>query len=268
MKGKVAIVTGGAAGIGRGIVEVLLREGCKVTIADIDRDQGERTASGLADGSRQVQFVRTDVSAETDIQHAVDRTLERWGAVDILVNNAGTHFYKSVEDTTAEAWDRVMAADLRSHFLAVQKVLPIMKAQETRGAIVHISSIHALQTGPIHAVYAAAKGGVAALSRSIALECAAYGIRVNTVLPGMTRNSRVDRRMSGLTPEQKADREKEMSRNIPLGRIAEAVEIGEAVAFLASGKASFITGASLVGWRGIKPPDVAKLSGRRNLPNL
>ncbi|MBW7455476.1 SDR family oxidoreductase, partial [Paenibacillus sepulcri] len=142
--------------------------------------------------------------------------------------------------------DRVMAADLRSHFLAVQKVLPIMKQQATRGAIVNISSVHAMQTGPIHAAYAAAKGGVVALARSIALECAGYGIRVNTVLPGLTCNAHTHRWLAGLTAEQKADKEKEMSRNIPLGRIAEATEIGEAVAFLASDKASFITGASLV----------------------
>jgi NAD(P)-dependent dehydrogenase (short-subunit alcohol dehydrogenase family) len=246
MRGKVAIVTGAAAGIGRGIAEVLFREGCRVTVADWDEAQGERTAGELgASDSERIQFVRTDVSKEADIRRMIDRTLQRWGTVDILVNNVGTHYYRPIEKIGTEDWDRVLATDLRGHFLAIQAVLPQMRSSGG-GAIVNIASVHALQSQPHFSVYAAAKGGIVAMSRSLAMECSSCGVRINTVLPGLTRNANVDRSLSGLTPEERQRREQGMAKNIPLGRIAEPTDIGEAVAFLAGDRASFITGTTLV----------------------
>jgi NAD(P)-dependent dehydrogenase (short-subunit alcohol dehydrogenase family) len=245
MNGRVAIVTGGASGIGKGIAEVLLREGCKVMIADWNEQLGEQTIRDLTDDQERIGFIRTDVSKAADIQNVIDGTLERWTTLDILVNNVGTHYYRNMEDITIEEWDKVLGTDLRGHFLFAQKVLPHMKAQRS-GSIVNIASIHALQTSKQFTVYAAAKGGIVAMSRGMALECASYGIRVNTVLPGMTRNSGVEERFKKTSPEQRESKERDMAFNIPLGRIAEAVEIGEAVAFLASDRASFITGSSLV----------------------
>jgi NAD(P)-dependent dehydrogenase (short-subunit alcohol dehydrogenase family) len=245
MKGRVAIVTGGASGIGKGIAEVLLREGCKVMIADWNEQLGEQTIRELPIDQEYIGFIRTDVSKEDDIQNVIEGTLRRWGALDILVNNVGTHYYRDIEDVTIEDWDKVLSTDLRGHFLFAQKVLPHMKAKRS-GTIVNIASIHALQTLKQFTVYAAVKGGVVAMSRGMALECAPYGIRVNTVLPGMTRNSGIEERKKQTSPEQRERNERDIAINIPLGRIAEAVEIGEAVAFLASDRASFITGSSLV----------------------
>lgn len=246
MQGKVAIVTGAASGIGRGIAEVLVREGCRVTVADWDEAKGERTVRELnGDDSGRALFVRADMTKEADIEAIVDRTMERWGSADILVNNVGTHDYRPIEKFRAEDWDRLLAADLRGHFLAIQKVLPHMRSAGG-GAIVNISSVHALQSQPHFSVYAAAKGGIVAMSRSMAMECSACGIRINTVLPGLTRNDRIDRSLDGLGPDEKTSRERAMARNIPLGRIAEPTDIGEAVAFLASDRASFITGTTLV----------------------
>jgi len=245
MNGKVAIVTGGASGIGKGIAKVLLREGCNVIIADWNEQLGEQTIRELSVNQEQIGFIQTDVSKEADIQNVIDRTLKRWGTIDILVNNVGTHYHSDIEDVTIEAWDKVLNTDLRGHFLFIQKVLPHMKVNRS-GSIVNIASIHALQTLKQFSVYAAVKGGVVAMSKGMALECAPYGIRVNTVLPGMTRNSGIEEWQKQSSPEQREINEREMANNIPLGRIAEAVEIGEAVAFLASSRASFITGSSLV----------------------
>ncbi|MBM7565162.1 SDR family NAD(P)-dependent oxidoreductase [Paenibacillus sacheonensis] len=245
MQDRVAIVTGAASGIGRGIAEVLLREGCRVSVLDWNEEIGSRAVLEMTEDRDRVRFIRTDVSREADISHAVERTVAQWGTVDILVNNVGTHYHNSVERTTADDFDKVLTTDLRGHFLAIQNVLPFMKEQG-RGSIVNIASVHALQTQPHFSVYAAVKGGVVSMSRSIALEYAPLGIRINTVLPGMTRNSNVDRRMAPLNEKEREDLERKMARNIPLGRIAEAAEIGEAVAFLASDRASFITGSTLV----------------------
>ncbi|QHW33015.1 SDR family oxidoreductase [Paenibacillus rhizovicinus] len=244
MQGRVAIVTGAASGIGRGIAEVLLREGCSVSVLDWNEEEGKRAVLEMTDDRDRIQFIQTDVSKESDIIRAVEQTAAKWGTVDILVNNVGTHFYRAVEQITADDWDRVMTTDLRGHFLTMQKVLPIMKKQG-KGAIVNIASVHALQTVPHFAAYAAVKGGVVSMSRSIALEYASNGIRVNTVLPGMTRNSNIDKYLTSLDEKGREKAYRGMIRNIPVGRIAEPVEIGEAVAFLASDKAAFITGTTL-----------------------
>ncbi|THF75004.1 SDR family NAD(P)-dependent oxidoreductase [Cohnella fermenti] len=247
MQGRTAIVTGAAGGIGKGIAQVLLREGCNVAVLDWDEQEGERTAQALAasvNDAGRVLFVQTNMSVEADIVGAFEQTAKRWSRVDILVNNVGTHYYHPIEQIKAEDWDRVMATDLRGYFLTVRQAVPIMRRQG-RGAIVNIASVHANQTAPHCSAYAAVKGAVAAMGRSMALELAPEGIRVNTVLPGYTRNANIERQLAGLTEEERAASEREMSRNIPLGRLAEAVEIGDAVAFLAGDKASFITGASL-----------------------
>lgn len=244
MHNRVAVVTGAAGGIGKGIAEVLLREGCRVAIADWNEELGRQTAETMTEDKNRVLFLQTDVSKPEDIQRLMDETIARWGAIDIWVNNVGTHFYRKIENIAVEDWDRVIATDLRGHFLGMQQVLPHMKSRGS-GAIINIASIHALQTLPGASVYAAAKGGMIAMSRSLALETAPYGVRINTVLPGKTRNQQDDQRLAKVPLEERPNKEREMARNIPLGRIAEASEIGEAVAFLASDRAAFITGTTL-----------------------
>ncbi|WP_281888669.1 SDR family NAD(P)-dependent oxidoreductase [Paenibacillus sp. YYML68] len=245
MVNKVAMVTGAASGIGRGIAEVLLRSGYRVAVLDWNAEDGERVLHEWSAYGEQVCFIRTDVSKEADIGSAVEQTERQWGTIDVLVNNVGTHYYKPVEDVTLADWERVMTTDLRGYFLLIQRVLPIMK-RSGGGSIINITSVHANVTFPNYSTYAAIKGGVVAMTRSMALEFAPHRIRVNAILPGLTRNAGIDRYLASFTPEERQSKEHEMTSSIPLGRMAEPQDIGEAVAFLASDKASFITGASLV----------------------
>lgn len=244
MRNKVAVVTGAAGGIGKGIAEVLHREGCRVIIADWNEELGRHAASEIAGGGGRAVFLRMDVSRPTDIRSVVDETLERWGAIDVWVNNIGTHYYRRVEAIAVEEWDRVIDTDLRGHFLCMQAVLPHMK-DRGGGAIVNIASVQALQSLPGASAYAAAKGGIIAMSRALALEAATSGVRINTVLPGKTRIGRDDERLAKASPGDRERMERDMARNIPLGRIGMPADVGEAVAFLASDRASFITGTTL-----------------------
>ncbi|QTH40843.1 MULTISPECIES: SDR family NAD(P)-dependent oxidoreductase [Paenibacillaceae] len=245
MKGKVAIVTGAAGGIGRGIVEVLLREGCRVAMLDWNEDAGQAAMSELTATGGEVLFIRTDVAKEEELQAAVEQTVSQFGDVHILVNNVGTHYYRPVEQIHSEELDRVLRTDLKGQFLLIQQVLPHMKRNQS-GSIINIASVHAHVTLPGFSSYAAIKGGVTAMSRSLALELAPFGIRINAVLPGLTRNIAMDRYLSTIPVDNRKTREAELTRNIPLGRMAEPDEIGELVAFLASDKASYMTGSSLV----------------------
>lgn len=244
MHNRVAVVTGAAGGIGKGIAEVLLREGCRVVIADWNEELGRSSAGELAQGGDRAVFRRMDVSHPPDILSVMDDTIERWGAIDIWVNNIGTHYYRRVEAIAVEDWDRVIDTDLRGHFLCMQAVLPHMKDKRS-GTIVNIASVQALQSLPGASAYAAAKGGIIAMSRALALEAAPSGVRINTVLPGKTRIRQDDERLAKASPEDRERMERDMARNIPLGRIAVPTDIGEAVAFLASDRASFITGTTL-----------------------
>jgi NAD(P)-dependent dehydrogenase (short-subunit alcohol dehydrogenase family) len=245
MKGKVAIVTGAAGGIGRGIVEVLLREGCRIAMLDWNEDAGQAAMSELTAAGGEALFIRTDVAKEEELQGAVEQAVSRFGDVHILVNNVGTHYYRPVEQMPSEELDRVLRTDLKGQFLLIQQVLPHMKRNQS-GAIINIASVHAHVTLPGFSSYAAIKGGVTAMSRSLALELAPFGIRINCVLPGLTRNIAMDRYLSTIAADERKTREAELTRNIPLGRMAEPVEIGELVAFLASDKAAYMTGSSLV----------------------
>ncbi|MGG1638997.1 SDR family NAD(P)-dependent oxidoreductase [Paenibacillus sp. NRS-1760] len=244
-KGKVAIVTGAAGGIGKGVVEILLREGCRVAMLDCNEEAGHAALQELTASGAEVIFIRTDVSKESEIHEAVQQTISRLGNVDILVNNVGTHYYKPVEQIPSEEFDRVLRTDLKGQFLLIQQVLPHMKRNQS-GSIINIASVHAQVTLPGFSSYAAIKGGIAAMSRSLALELAPFGIRINCVLPGLTRNVGMDRYLRAIPPDERKTKEAEMTRNIPLGRMAEPAEIGELVAFLASEKSSYMTGSSIV----------------------
>jgi|HigsolmetaGSP12D_1036236.scaffolds.fasta_scaffold02795_2 NAD(P)-dependent dehydrogenase (short-subunit alcohol dehydrogenase family) len=241
---QVVIVTGGAAGIGRGIARCFAEEGARVVIADWNEADGEATREELGRGGSEAVFVKTDVSDPAQIERVAAAAMDRWGRIDVLVNNVGTHDYRPFMEMTAQDWDRLIASDLRGHFLMSRAVVPSMIARKS-GSIVHIASVHALQTMPRFTVYAAAKGGIVSMTRGMALELAEHGIRVNAVLPGLTRNKNVDRSLQGLTDEERAERMKRAAVNVPLGRMADPKEIGNAVVFLAGAKASFITGACL-----------------------
>jgi NAD(P)-dependent dehydrogenase (short-subunit alcohol dehydrogenase family) len=241
LTGKIAFVTGGGRGIGRAIVEKFTAEGAAVTFADLDDDAGRQTAAALAASGR-VQFCRADVTSDADVRRAIDEVLARDQRVDILVNNAGINAYFDATEMSESDWDRVFAVDLKGAWLCAKYALRAMK-RAGHGSIVNIASIHATMTIRGMFPYAAAKAGLLGLTRSLALEYAPHGIRVNAVLPGYTRTRLVEEWLA--TQPDAAAAERRALEAIPLGRMASPAEIANVVAFVASDEASAITGASI-----------------------
>ena len=242
LAGKVMIVTGGARGIGRAIVEKAAREGARVTFLDLDSRTATDTVRDLAADGLAVQFIGTDVTLESDIQTAVAAVIAREGGIDVLVNNAGINAYFDATTMTSAQWDEVFAVDLKGAWLCAKHVLPTMKAAR-QGSIVNITSIHATLTIAGMFPYAAAKSGLVGLTRSMALDYAAWGIRVNAVLPGWTRTRLVEEWFS--QQPDPAAAEAHVLEVHPMKRIATPDEVANLVAFVASDEASAITGASL-----------------------
>src|SRR5688572_13451073 len=239
---KIAFVTGGARGIGRAIVEKFAAEGALVTFADVDEQAGRQTQAELSAAGVNANFCCADITAESDVQGAIDDVLGRHGALDVLVNNAGVNAYYDATEMTEAEWDRTFAVDLKGAWLCAKYALRPMK-RAGRGSIVNIASIHATLTIRGMFPYAAAKAGILGLTRSLALEYGPAGIRVNAVLPGYTRTRLVDEWLR--TRPDPADAERRVLETIPLRRMATSAEIANLVAFVASDEASAITGASL-----------------------
>ncbi len=238
LDGKVAIVTGGARGIGRAVVDKFLAEGARVTYFDL---QGADPAPPFTRPDR-VVFVKADVTREAEVASGVTAVLAAHGTIDVLVNNAGVNAYADAAAMTEAEWDAVFAVDLKGAWLCTKHVLAAMKPAR-RGSIVNIASIHANLTIAGMFPYAAAKSGVVGLTRSLALDYAPAGIRVNAVLPGWTRTHLVEEWFA-MQPDPRAAETSVLAAH-PLGRIASPAEIANLVAFVASDEASAITGASL-----------------------
>lgn len=244
---KVVIVTGGARGIGRAVVEKCRREGAAVTSLDHDEATAARAAAEWAEetnvgGGPAPVFIKTDVTREADVERAVGQVLARHGRVDVLVNNAGVNAYADAASMTEAEWDAVFAVDLKGAWLCAKHVLPGMRRRKS-GSIVNISSIHATLTIAGMFPYAAAKSGLIGLTRSLALDCARDGIRVNAVSPGWTRTHLIDEWFK-LQPNP-AEAEASILRVHPMGRIASTEEVANVVVFVASDDASAMTGASV-----------------------
>ncbi|MDP2620442.1 MAG: SDR family oxidoreductase [Hyphomicrobiales bacterium] len=242
LDGKVAIVTGGANGIGRACVERFVREGAKVVIADID-EVGEEVAEDLRNGGGQAIFIYCDVGERLDVRNLVAGTLEAYGGVDILVNNAGILVGAGFLDIEEEDFDRVLRTNLKGAFLVGQAVARQMVAQigegRAPGAIVNMSSINAVFAIADQVPYSISKGGINQLTKVMALALAPHGIRVNAVGPG----SIMTRMLESITKDAEA-RRKVLSRT-PMGRVGEPAEIAAVVAFLASDEASYMTGQTV-----------------------
>jgi NAD(P)-dependent dehydrogenase (short-subunit alcohol dehydrogenase family) len=242
LTGKIAIVTGGARGIGRAIVSKFVAEGATVTLLDREVEAGEASARAIAAGGPAVSFIRADVTSEADVAAAMEQVERAHGRVDVLVNNAGVNAYFDAVAMTEADWDAVFAVDLKGAWLCAKHVLPGMRARRA-GSIVNIASIHATLTIAGMFPYAAAKSGLVGLTRSLALDCAPLGIRVNAVSPGWTRTHLVEEWFS-LQPDPAAA-EASIMQVHPMRRIATPGEVANLVAFVASDEASAITGASL-----------------------
>jgi NAD(P)-dependent dehydrogenase (short-subunit alcohol dehydrogenase family) len=239
---KVAIVTGGAQGIGKAIVEKFCREGAYVTLFDRDRKLGSSTADELSAefGARPPRFVPCDITNAAELESAVADVLSRHERIDVLVNNAGVAAYFDAAEMTEEEWDSVFAVDLKAVWLCIRYVLPAMR-RARGGSIVNIASIHARMTTRGMFPYAAAKTGVIGLTRSLALDEGPSSIRVNAVSPGYTRTQLVNEYFAHQSDPEAAERA--VLDVHPLERIGTPGEVANVVAFLASDEASFVTGA-------------------------
>lgn len=235
---RVAIVTGGAKGIGLGIVSALVSQGVHVAIADIDADAGARLEQ---EHGSSVSYFQTNIAKSSEVRALIEGVIAGQGRIDILVNNAGYHISKSVENTSEEEWEFIIATNLTSTFLCSKYAIPHLR--HTRGCIVNISSMVGLVGQRDAGAYAASKGGQIAMTRNMALDLAADGIRVNAICPGWVRTPLVDDWFSQQSDPQAA---REYIEGVhPLGRIASVDEIARAVLFLTGQDSSFITGTAL-----------------------
>jgi NAD(P)-dependent dehydrogenase (short-subunit alcohol dehydrogenase family) len=242
LAGKIAFVTGGARGIGRAIVEKFDAEGATVTFGDVDEQAGRQTEAELSSCGLRADFRPVDITAEGDVERAIAGIVDRHGALDILINNAGVNAYFDATAMTEAEWDGVFAVDLKGAWLCAKYALRSM-TRAGRGSIVNIASIHSTMTIRGMFPYAAAKAGLVGLTRSLAVEYAHAGMRVNAVLPGFTRTRLVEEWLA--TQPDPAAAERQVLHAIPLGQMATPAEIANLVAFVASDEASAITGASL-----------------------
>jgi NAD(P)-dependent dehydrogenase (short-subunit alcohol dehydrogenase family) len=251
VQGKVALVTGGASGIGEAVAELLAREGASVAVTDIDDLKGPEVVAGIKKAGHAAVFLRQDVTSETRWVEVVTEVEKRFGRLDILVSNAGIGLsVPSIVDMSLEDWRRQTAINLDGVFLSVKHCLPAMR-RTGGGSIIMMSSLAGLRGALNLAGYCATKGGVRLFAKAIALECASAGdgIRVNSVHPGI-----IDTPIWGKIPTEAAgggrnapiDPEERARLNTPLGRAGQAAEIASGVLYLASDASSYVTGTELV----------------------
>ncbi|MGE3871472.1 MAG: SDR family NAD(P)-dependent oxidoreductase [Parvibaculaceae bacterium] len=237
LNGRVAIVVGGALGIGKGIAERFAEEGATIVLADSNEELGRATLAGLQ-SSRKL-FQRADVTSEEDMSRLAERTAKEFGRIDVLVQNAGIYPFSLIENTSEPQWDRVFSVNMKGTFFAAKACLPYMRDQR-EGRMIFTSSItgarvvsHGLSS------YAATKAGINGFIKAAALEFASHGITVNGVEPG---NIVTEGLLAGRSPQFIAS----MERSIPLGRLGTPHDVANAVVFLASREASYITGTTIV----------------------
>jgi 3-oxoacyl-[acyl-carrier protein] reductase len=232
---KIAVVTGGAGGIGRAVVLRLTEAAFLPIILDQDESSGQQLLLELLNRGKKGDFIALNLTRKTEVQDALGKVVSHYGRVDALVNLAGgTLHAKLIQDFPLKEWQEVIDLNLKATFLCCQAIIGIMKKQRS-GVIVNTSSNFGITGSPTRTAYSAAKAAVIAFTKSLALELAPYGIRVNAVAPGLTATQRVMNLFSH-------DAWLEEEKKIPMGRSAMPREIAEGVAFLASEESAFITG--------------------------
>jgi 3alpha(or 20beta)-hydroxysteroid dehydrogenase len=241
LKGKVALVTGAATGLGAAQAQALAKEGARVVLTDVANDDGEKVAAEIRAAEGEACYLHLDVSKEEDWQQAMRFTVERYGKLDVLVNNAGIVIKRvPIEERTVEEWDRVMAVNLRSVFLGTKHAIPEMR-RNGGGSIVNISSLAGIGQSAIQEpAYATSKAAVRMFSKVTATQHAHEKIRCNSLHPGPTDGGMLHR----FLPDPAALEQR--LKRVPLGRLARVEEITAGVVFLASDESSYMTGSELV----------------------
>ncbi|NKB59868.1 MAG: glucose 1-dehydrogenase [Alphaproteobacteria bacterium] len=239
--GKVALVTGGASGLGKESALLFAREGARVVVTDINEEGGRAVAEEIGDAAI---FLRHDVTREDQWIDAIRQTVDAFGGLHILLNSAGIGLTKTVEDIELEEWQRVHAINLDSVFLGCKHAIPEM-AKSGGGSIVTISSVAGIVAGANMAAYNSSKAAVRHLSKSVALHCArkGYNIRSNSIHPAFIDTPILDRHKEKFGAEVALGK---FARQIPLGRVGQPLEVAYAILYLASDESSFTTGAELV----------------------
>ncbi len=239
LENKVAIVTGGANGLGEAYVKGIASEAASVVIADLDEKRGKQIVDEIEKSGGKALFVRTDVSKKPDVEKMVKTTINQFGSIDILVNNAGILFTAPFEDTTEEMWDKLFAVNVKGLFFCSQAAAVEMKKRK-RGKIINISSIAAIGAQAGLCAYSSTKGAVLPITLVFALELAGYNIQVNAVLPGTSN--------TGMAKAAMADPEwtRQITSGIPMKRLGETRDLLGAVLFFASSESDYCTGQTLI----------------------
>ncbi|AEM77591.1 SDR family oxidoreductase [Thermoanaerobacter wiegelii] len=239
--GKVVIVTGGGQGIGRFIARTFAEKGAKVVIADIDDEAGIENEEYIKSKGGDSLFVHTDVSLEEDVKNMVDKTIKAYGKIDILINNAGIGAGGTIYTRPMEEWDRVINVNLRGTYMCSKYVAPHMR-DNGGGVIINIASTRAFMSEPHTEPYSASKGGIIALTHSLAISLSYDKIRVNSISPGWIEVSEWKKSREAKKPQLT----EEDHLQHPAGRVGKPEDVANACLFLCSEEASFITGANLI----------------------
>jgi NAD(P)-dependent dehydrogenase (short-subunit alcohol dehydrogenase family) len=243
-KERIVIVSGGAHGIGEAAVLAFARDGYRVALADLDSLAGEEVTRNSGPLPGDVMFIRADISRSEDAQDVVRKTVSAFGGVDVVFNNAGiqpAESYRTAEHLEEAVWDRVMDVNVKGCFLLCKYAIPEMR-KRGGGVIINNASVQGLQSQKLVPAYAASKGAVLSLTRNLALDCAEDNIRAVAICPGSVDTPMLRATAAQIAPDDPDGTLATWGRKHPLGRIARPEEIAEVVVFLASDKASFITG--------------------------
>ena len=255
MKGRVALVTGAASGIGRAIAEAFAREGARVGVADIDTVGARAVAEAISSAGGSAMVIAMDVTREEQVEKGVETLVKHFGGVDVLMSNAGVQHIAAVVDTSFEAWRRLLSIHLDGAFLTTRACIRRMVAARRGGCLLYMGSVHSLEASPLKAPYVAAKHGILGLARAVAKEGAKDGIYSNVIAPGFVRTPLVEKQI----PEQARDlgiSEDEVVRNVMLkntvdGEFTTLEDVAQLAIFLASFPSKALTGQSVVvshGW--------------------
>ncbi len=240
LNNKVAIITGGATGIGKQTALLFAKEGANIVLTDIDEETGKETLAEVKQYNDDAIFINHDVSQEAEWKNVVGETVEKFAKIDVLFNNAGIYIIKPIPEIELETWHKLMDINVTGVFLGLKHVLPVMEKGNS-GSVINASSVAGLVGAPGHLLYGASKGAVRLMTKDAAAEYASKGIRINSIHPGYITTGMADY-ASEVTKRSK----EELDSTYPLGRMGNPMEVAKMVLFLASDDSSFSTGAEFV----------------------